>query len=315
MAWHRAWPQQKDDMPELSHDQRLRLASYINLMYARPLVHADLLRRQRSGFTVPRTAQADGEIWQSGCWNWALTGGTGRARDPGNPAEIWKDIITQTMRNVYNNVDDPVVRTGINHVDASYPGSAADFTLLRANFAAASNGNPAAQNAFKEAMLRITARKNGLTVSTQPLASCTYTLHMKSLHWYSWEHMGIGISLTYRGAEHRTFVQTIPQDDIWHACSVMWDENLPETAIGLSSLLRAHVDCLDAVPMVCCICQAVPLGGLRPIRGWHRCANCSAAYCRTHKTALNVVRASSTFNPHSVRVCSRLGCVGHTRQI
>ncbi|MDP9607103.1 UNVERIFIED_ORG: hypothetical protein J2W38_006924 [Variovorax paradoxus] len=294
-------------MANLSQDQRLRLASYINLMDARPVAAPLGTPRQRSGFPVPGTGA--GNVYDNACWNWALTGGTGRIRDPGSAVSVWEDIIAMNIL-----VEPPIV-AGINNVDANYPGSGADFTLLRNNWVAAAGGNVAAQDTFKEAMLRIAARKNGMTVSVLPIAACTYTLHMKTAQWYSWHHMGIGINLSYRGAMRRTIVQTVPQTHVWHGCSVMWDEGQPDTVIGVSELKRAHVDVLDEVTVTCCICNAVPLGLLRPTKGWHRCGHCSAVYCRVHKAALNIVTAKTTFNPHTVRTCSRLGCVGQTRQI
>lgn len=294
-------------MANLNQDQRLRLACYINLMDARPLVAVHPTPRQRTGFAVPGTHT--GNIYDNACWNWALTGGTGRIADPESAVSIWEDIIAMNIL-----VEPPAV-AGVNNVDANYPGSGADFTLLRNNWVAAAGGNLAAQATFKEAMLRIAARKNGLTVSVGPWANAPYSLHMRTAEWYSWHHMGIGIELAYRGAMRRTIVQTVPNTRVLHSCSVMWDEGQAETVIGLNSLKTAHVDVLDEVRVMCCICNAVPVGLLMPTKGWHRCGHCSAVYCRVHKAALIVTTQKTTWNPHTVRTCSRLGCVGQTRHI
>lgn len=294
-------------VPHLSPDLRLRLASYIDLMDARPLAAAHPLPRQRTGFAVPRTAA--GNIYDIACWNWALTGGTGRMADRGSAQSIWEHIIDMDI------TVEPVVVRGINNVGASYPGSAPDFMLLQLNWAAAAGGNLVAQTTFKEAMLRIAARKNGLTVSAHPWANCAYTLHMKTADWYGWHHMGIGIDLAYRGVMRRTIVQTVPHTAVWHGCSVMWDEGQPDTVIGIDSLKSAHVDVLNAVTVACCICHAVPIGLIRPTQGWHRCGHCSAAYCRVHKAGLPVTTPKTRWNPHTVRTCTRLGCVGQTRHI
>ena len=290
-------------MAILSQQQQRRLACYIAINDAKPVAS------QRNGFEVPGTDR--GRVYEYACWNWALTGGTLTVAAPGSAVTIWEDIITMNIL-----AEPPAPPNAINAVDAHYPGSAAAFMTLRNQWTHARGGNVAAQDAVKEAMVQIAARKNGLT----PLvgaANPVYTIHMKTgaHEWYGWHHMGIGIKLPYRGALRQTIVQTVPDTDVMHSCSVMWDEHLADTVIGVQELLREHVSHLDRVKYTCCACTAEPQDGFRPLQGWHQCDFCYAAYCRACKAALVIVTPKTKFRPHTVRRCNRVGCVGRTQVI
>jgi hypothetical protein len=292
-------------MATLSLQQQRRLACYITIMDAKP---AD---QRRDGFDVPGTHQ--GRVYDYACWNWAFTGGRITVRDPGSAVTIWEDIITMNIL-----VEPPAPPAAINAVDAHYPGSGAEFTALRNNWTNACNGNAAAEDAVKDAMLRIGARKNGLSpVGGPPGAGTIYTIHMKTGddEWYGWHHLGIGIKLMYRGLLRQTVVQTITEVPLSHCCSEMWDEDLPDTVIGVQELLGEHVSYLDNVQYKCCACNADPPGGFRSLQGWHQCGHCFAAYCRACKANLVVLRAKTTFNPHTLRQCDRPGCPGQTQVI
>src|SRR5262249_47418585 len=165
---------------------------------------------------------------------------------------------------------------------------------------------------------RIATRKNGLTpLAGAPGGGTIYTQHMKTdaTEWYGWHHMGIGIKLMYRGALRQTIVQTIPQVPVSHGCSVMWDENLPDTVIGVQELLSQQVSVLDNVKYKCCACNADPQGVFGSLKGWHQCNHCFAAFCRACKAGLAIVAPKTTFHPHTIRQCDRLGCGGHTQVI
>jgi hypothetical protein len=163
-----------------------------------------------------------------------------------------------------------------------------------------------------------TARKNGLTpLGVPPDGGTIYTLHMKTkaAEWYGWHHLGIGIKLSYRGLLRQTIVQTIPHLPVKHGCSVMWDEGYPDTVIGVQELHREHVSRLDDVKYKCCACNADPQGVFRPLQGWHQCDHCFAAYCRACKANLVITRPKTRSNPHTLRRCNRVGCVGYTQVI
>src|SRR5262249_45255706 len=154
-------------MATLSAQQKRRLACYITITDAKPPAN------RRDGFDVPGTDH--GRVYDYACWNWAFTGGRITVRAPGSAATIWEDIITMNIL-----VEPPGPPAAINNVDGHYPGSAADFTTLRNNWANACAGNAGAQDAVKDAMLRIATRKNGLTpLAGAPGGGTIYTQHMK----------------------------------------------------------------------------------------------------------------------------------------
>lgn len=290
-------------MATLSQQQQRRLACYITINDAKALA------ARRNGFEVPGTDH--GRVYDYACWNWALTGGLLSAADPGSAVTIWEHIITMDIV-----AEPPAPPNAINAVDGHYPGSVAEFMTLRNNWANARLGNAGAQDAIKDALMRIAARKNRLTpIVLAP--NTVYTIHMKTgaHEWYGWHHMGIGIKLPYQGGLRQTIVQTVPNTDVMHGCSVMWDEHLADTVIGVQELLREHVSYLENVKYKCCGCNAEPQGVFRPLQGWHQCRFCYAAYCRACKAALVILTPKTKLSPHTVRRCNRVGCVGQTQVI
>jgi hypothetical protein len=290
-------------VPVLTPLQLCKLGNYIDITNRRPQ------REKRGGYVTPGTT--NGMVWDYACWNWALTGGVLHVNDPGSAMTIWEDIIQIDIQH------NPPIMTGINNVQNKYPGSGADFLTLNNQWQAAKQNRLASQNAFKDAMLRIAARKNGLVpLPGPPGLNTTYTLHMKTSEWESWHHMGIGIKLPYGNQTRQTIVQTVPECPVMHGCSVMWDEGMAETVIGIQELLPQHVNILDRVgppdQWCCWVCKAVPTGSFRPRKGWHRCDRCFSVFCREHKAALDIFQRKKILNPHTTRICGRNGCVGHT---
>ena len=107
----------------------------------------------------------------------------------------------------------------------------------------AKKGNTKSQKAFKMAMLMIISKANGLQPFLTDNMNCTYTIHMKTDSWWHWDHWGLG----FKYANRQVFVQTIPNTDLKHACSVMWDEHMDEVTVGIGALCAEHVKVLTPV--------------------------------------------------------------------
>jgi hypothetical protein len=278
-------------MPTLNANQLLKLAGYLQ----RPGL-------TRDGLEVPNTSS--GNIYQYACWSWALTGGTASIHDRFSANKIFETIVLDDLAHL----PDPEFASAIANVDNQFPGCNAEFLILRTNLANAKLGIVAAQNAFLTAMVTISARVNGLQPG--PVAGARYTLHIKSISWHGWDHWGIGIKLGPNNTQ--TYVQTVTDCPVKHACDRMWDEHRPfDISIDIGNLLQSQVDFLAKVKLAPC-CQCVNLhshGWLPSVKNfWQQCQTCGATYCSQHAAALG-----GALNPSdTTRNCNRLGCVGRT---
>lgn len=220
----------------------------------------------------------------------------------------------------------------IEDVDAKFPGCAAEFTILRNNLAICREADRPALEAeealealkardagrdeikdakreakrlwidtagkavaektlFKQAMMSICARMNGL-VPCGPGTAHTYTLHMRTSRWYGWDHWGIGVQVLPGNA--LTYIQTVPNTAIWHACNVMWDESMSLTSIGIAGLLKTHIDVINKIALAPVRsakchqqgCNQQHAWWLSVTNHWHRCTACGTVWCPVHGAGL-----------------------------
>ena len=221
-------------MPNLDHDTMSALASY---------------PRSRDGQPVP--ASRTGNIYQNACWCWALSGGTLRDSAATSYRFIQNHIIQMSDAGTYP--------AGINAAAAAnYPGCHAHFTALetmletyeitRTNLSN-HNGFTANELTFLNALVQIMARANGLTIvgnATDDEANIrtTYSLHVRSNDCWSVDHWAIGIQ---PAGKTRMYVQTVPNCDLMHNCTTVWDEHRAIAHFSLATLLDEQVAALKVV--------------------------------------------------------------------
>jgi len=201
----------------------------------------------RDGETVPTSDQAP--FIYTACWGWALTG------------EYESADNAYTAPTIYNSdegafvFDNERVPTGLNDdffntTDIIFPQTVPFHQVLADNLQAALDGDEAAQDACRVALMTITAQLNGHTVLGAD-GSAVYTMVMKSSSWYGWDHWGLGVQAT--DGVTTTFQQKVSgsvasPEPLQYNCGVMWDEDLPlETVLRIDGLLQAQVNMLNNV--------------------------------------------------------------------
>ena len=252
----------------------------------------------RNGLPVPGAAA----MGPAACWNFALSGTVLGMADPLSPAEIYEGA--NGILDINNTVW-PIVVNGLQAtaIVANHPGCVAELATLNLHILNAIGGNIPAQNACQEALLGITARKNGLT----PGADDRYKIHMKATTWYGWDHWALSLRPTQPGP--RIYLQTTTGTPLKHACTTIWDEHLTGVDINIDSLHQDQVNYINLVNNVCVVCGArhwwTPS---TPFNAWHRCTTCETVYCPGHGRALAGNRGWSD----RTRNCGQPGCRGRT---
>lgn len=246
-------------------------------------------RVNRGGYVVPMLNA--NIVFPSACWNWALCGGTAQVVDDRNPAEIYNNILTYGWELPPDplhpvNQADQMKPVQINDVDNDYPGSAADFTILRDNLQNARNEQANAKRNFRFAMTRIVARKSGFT----PIgvgSHFPYTLHMRTNKWYGWDHWALGIRVH---AGEISYIQKVPDTPVYYNEETMWDEGRTLTSIGVNGFLQCHINALNNIGnmLACCLCGlAVQDETVAGTNRWRGCDSCGRYFCRTCKHQLS----------------------------
>lgn len=247
------------------------------------------------------------------CWNFALTGtllGMAHVQSPDsiyssngvgqNPIDAILDV------NIF-----PIQCNGLKATATllNHPGCAAELQVLNQHINNAMAGNNAAQNHCADAMVKIVARKNGLTPG---VGNDRYQLHMKANAWFGWDHWALSIRAEQPGRP-RIFIQTVTGVPLAHACDRIWDEHLPvSVVVNLQDLHAAQVTFINMVNTfgnLCVVCGAAHgRTPSSPFNSWHRCAVCNVVYCPTHGQALV---GKLSWNDRT-RSCGQPGCGGRT---
>jgi hypothetical protein len=292
-------------MPHLTPKQIKRLGSFT---------------LSRDGIVIPG-AHA---IGPGACWNFALTGTVLAMSHADSPQSICDDIFDMTLDPNVENVfvtdeeeaDVEFYRYhGIRPTATvmTFPNCANELGTLRANFVAASGGNPVAQTTCREALAIIFAKRNGL----QPgVVSDQYQLHMRTHAWFAWDHFAISLRPAQPGRP-RIYIQKVTgiTKPLKHACWDIWDEHLDEVTLNIGELHATQIAFINMVNTygdLCVECgEAHGYFRSNPFHAWHRCTTCGAIYCPRHGAELLGKRA---WNDRT-RSCGQTACVGRTTLI
>ncbi|WP_035056435.1 hypothetical protein [Andreprevotia chitinilytica] len=162
------------------------------------------------------------------------------------------------------------------------PAVIAARATARAAWAAAAGVATVEKTRFKQAMMGICARMNGL-VPAGPGDAHTYTLHMRTSRWFAWDHWGIGVRVPPGNVLN--YIQTVPNFTIRHATDVMWDEHMPLASIGLTGLLQTHINVIDTIPRAPAAeakCRQPYCNRTHAATAWYRCGTCGTLWCDLH---------------------------------